>query len=231
MKILGIIPARGGSKGVPRKNIKQLAGKPLIAYTIQSGKASKHLNHLIVSTEDEEIAAISRKLKADVPFLRPNELAQDSTPTLPVLIHALNYYSQLGQYFDAVCILQTTTPFRPAKMIDNAIEKFISTGADTLISLRPVPIEYNPHWVFEETTGELLKISTGERQIIPRRQELPPAFHRDGMLYLVKSDVLLKQNTIFGNTITGYLTQGEAVNIDTFEDWNKAEELATKLYN
>lgn len=223
MKILGVIPARGGSKSVPRKNIKNLGGKPLINYTIESAIEAHALTHVMVSTEDKEIAKVCKEAGAQVPFLRPAELAQDSTPTLPVLRHTLEYYLNQGAAFDAVCILQATSPFRPQGMIDACIEKYVQSGADTLISVKKVPDHYNPHWVFEEKEKDLYRISTGEKQIIPRRQQLPDTFYRDGMIYLVKSELILQENTLFGAKISAYPTEGESINIDTMEDWHLAE--------
>ena len=223
MKILGIIPARGGSKGVPRKNIKFLGNKPLIAYTINSALESEYLSNFIVSTEDQEIADISVKMGAEVPFLRPLELAGDSAPTLPVLRHALEFFSSKEMLYDAVCILQATSPFRPDGLIDFCIEKFMTSGADTLITVRKVPDHYNPHWVFEEKEDDLYEISTGEKRIIPRRQQLPDTFFRDGMIYLVKSELILQENTLFGTKISAYPIEGKSINIDTMEDWRLAE--------
>ena len=223
MNILGIIPARGGSKGVPRKNIKLLGGKPLIAYTIDSAKESIFLSDVVVSTEDEEIAIVSRENGAKVPFLRPFELAQDTTPTLPVLKHCLEYFLTQGIKYDAVCILQATSPFRSKGMIDACIDKFKQANADTLISVKKVPDHYNPHWVFEEKGEDLFQISTGEKTIIPRRQQLPDTFYRDGMIYLVKTELILAQNTLFGERISAFPTDGESINIDTMDDWYLAE--------
>ncbi len=227
MRILGIIPARGGSKGVPRKNIKRLNGLPLIAYTIASASESTLISNFIVSTEDQEIAKVSREHGANVPFLRPAALAQDETPTLPVLIHALEFYQSKGVNYDAVCILQATTPFRPNGLIDECIKQFVSEDADTLISVKKVPTDYNPHWVFFQSKNKILKISTGEEKIIPRRQMLPDAFHRDGMIYLVKSNVLSKNQSLYGKKLSGYITDSKLyINIDTPGDWEQAEVLA-----
>lgn len=224
MRILGIIPARGGSKGVHKKNVKLLRGIPLINYTIESAKRSKLLTKFIVSTEDKEIAEISRNAGAEVPFLRPDHLAGDAAPTLPVIKHSLNFMMDKGIHFDAVCILQPTSPFRPNKMIDACIRKFELSKADTLISVKKVPDHYNPHWVFEYEDGNFFKISTGENSIIPRRQQLPDTFFRDGMIYLVKAEQILVCNTLFGEKITGYTTKGDCINIDTMEDWASAED-------
>ncbi|TMM31344.1 acylneuraminate cytidylyltransferase family protein [Polaribacter aestuariivivens] len=227
MKILGIIPARGGSKGVPRKNIKLLGEKPLIAYTAEVALKSKFIDTLIVSSEDKQIIEAAKSLGIEVPFKRPNELALDTTPTLPVILHALDFYKNQDIYFDAVCLLQTTSPFRTVEFLDKAIQTFIEKDTDSLISVQEVPHEYNPHWVFEQDNLGNLKIATGEKQIISRRQDLPKAFHRDGSIYITKTNVLLEQNSLFGNS-TSYIESPKEwyVNIDTIEDWVKAEKIA-----
>lgn len=223
MQLLGIIPARGGSKGVPRKNIKLLKGRPLINYTIQTAKESKLLTEFIVSTDDNEIAEVSRSAGAWVPFIRPSHLAKDTTPTVPVIKHAIEYMESVNKNFDAICILQPTSPFRPNGLLDKCIEKFISMEAETLISVKKVPDHYNPHWVFEEDDKGISRISTGEKKIIPRRQLLPDTFYRDGMFYIVRTDVLLKGESLFGERVVNYKSEGLNINIDSKEDWEKAE--------
>ncbi len=232
MTILCIIPARGGSKGVPGKNIKLLNGKPLLAYTSEIALRSKLLTKVIVSTDDVNISNHAKNLKLEVPFLRPVELAQDNSPTIDTLIHALRWYSNQNIFFDAVCVLQVTSPFRTVKFLDNAIEKFINSGCDALVSVQKVPHEYNPHWTFEVNSEGNLTIATGDTKIIPRRQELPLAYHRDGSIYITKSNVILEQNSLYGNSIAYIESDPEFyVNIDTPEDWEKAELLAKNFSN
>jgi len=231
MKILGLIPARGGSKGVPGKNIKILGTKPLIQYTLDAAQQSKLISRCIVSTDSQEIADYVKNIGGLVPFLRPDSLALDNSPTLPVIQHALNFYLEQGETYDAVCLLQATSPFRTPGFIDGAITRFIEMGCDALISVLPVPTEFNPHWTFETTEKGFLKIATGEEKIISRRQDLPPAFFRDGSVYITKTDVLLKEGSLYGQTL-GYM-QSEPmwhVNIDTLEDWKEAERIVEK-YN
>ncbi|QDO94179.1 acylneuraminate cytidylyltransferase family protein [Formosa sediminum] len=226
MKILGIIPARGGSKGVPGKNIKLLAGKPLLQYTSDVAKASKYLSKIVLSSDDDKIIELGKIMGLDVPFKRPNNLAQDKSPTLPVIIHALDFYANQGEFFDAVCLLQITSPFRTIEFLETAIETFLKNDTDSLVSVIEVPHEYNPHWVFEADDKGILYISTGESEIISRRQDLPRAFHRDGSVYLTKTEVLKHQNSLYGKSIS-YIESSKKtyVNIDTLEDWNKAEQL------
>lgn len=225
MRVLGIIPARGGSKGIPGKNIRLLNGKPLLAYTFEAAKKAKNITRLVLNTDDEEIARVGMQLGLVLPFLRPSELAQDNTPTLPVVQHMIAELEKENEYFDAVCLLQTTSPFRAEGMIDAAIEKFIQSGADSLVSVQLVPHEYNPHWVFEPNEEGMLKIATGESEIIGRRQDLPEAFIRDGALYITRTEVL-KQGSLYGDTTAYYLhTPPFHVNLDTENDWKEAERL------
>lgn len=225
MKILGIIPARSGSKGIPGKNIKLLGDKPLIAHTIIPALSSTLLDKLIISTDSREIANIAKQYGAEVPFIRPKELAKDDTPSIEVVKHALNYFANQGINYDAVCLLQPTTPIRPASFIDMAVKKFILSEADSLVSVREVPHEYNPHWVFKENENGFLYISTGDKKIIPRRQELPKAFFRDGSIYLATNKTIYNKNSLLGEQLAYILTPDEIpyINLDTHNDWEKAE--------
>lgn len=226
MKVLGLIPARGGSKGIPRKNLKKLADKPLICYTIEAALASKWLDKVIVSTEDPEIAEVSREAGAGIPFLRPADLASDTAPTIDTVLHTVAFFEMQGHEFDAVCLLQPTVPFRTADDIDLAIRTFAEHEADSLISVRPVPHQFNPHWVYEPDQDGFLKLATGENKIITRRQDLPPAYYRDGSIYLTRWKVLRDQKDLYGTSTTYCVLEGSPkVNIDTSEDWEKAERL------
>ena len=232
MRILGIIPARGGSKGVPGKNIKLLNGKPLLQYTSEIALESKFLTDVILSSDDNQIIKVAKSLGIQVPFLRPEELAQDTTPTIDVIIHALRWYENQAIFFDAVCLLQVTSPFRTVAFLDQAIEKFIASGCDSLVSVQKVPHEYNPHWTFEVNPEGNLKIATGEDQIISRRQELPEAYHRDGSIYIMKTEVLLQQHSLYGKSTSLIESTPEFyVNIDTLADWEKAEQMIKKNQN
>ncbi|SDS01213.1 acylneuraminate cytidylyltransferase family protein [Gramella sp. MAR_2010_147] len=228
MKILGVIPARGGSKGILGKNIKLLGGKPLLGYTIDSVVESKLLTKCILSSDSEEIIKAGKRLGVEIPFIRPAEFAKDETPSIEVIKHALEFFAASNEYFDTVCLLQPTTPFRRDGLIDDAIKKFDSGSYDSLVSVRKVPHQYNPHWVFEEKKGKL-EIATGEKEIISRRQELPKAYHRDGAIYLTKTEVILNSNSLLGNKI-GFIdtTDEDYVNLDSMEDWKKAEEILKK---
>jgi CMP-N-acetylneuraminic acid synthetase len=226
MKILGLIPARGGSKGVPRKNIKFLGEKPLIAYTIESAIKSKQFEDIVVSTDDAEIANVAEQFGAKVPFIRPAKLSTDAAKSIDVVIHALEILENSGARYDAICLLQPTNPFRSSQFIIDAITKFKTEKVETLLSVLPVPNEYNPHWTFEINKSGYLTISTGDEIIIPRRQELPIAYYRDGSIYLVLLETIKKNKTFYGETIGFIKTDANFhVNIDTQDDWNMAESL------
>lgn len=229
MRILGIIPARGGSKGVPGKNSKLLNGKPLFEYTSEIALKSEFLTEVLVSTDDEKIVELAKNLGVKVPFLRPTELAQDKTPTIDVIIHALQWYESQSVFFDAVCLLQVTSPFRTVEFLNKAIDKFIQSDCDSLVSVQKIPHEFNPHWAFEVNKKGDLKIATGDTEIITRRQELPVSYFRDGSIYLTKTEVILNQNSLYGKSIA-YIESNPAfyVNIDTLEDWEKAEIMVKK---
>ena len=225
MKICGLIPARGGSKGVPRKNIKMLGDKPLIAYTIEDAIKSKYLTNIIVSTEDIEIANISRFYGAEIPFMRPKKLAQSETPMIDVLKHAIAFYESIGEEFDAYCILQPTTPYRVENDIDGTIEKMLKTDADTSMTIYKVPHVYNPYWVYFKNSNEQLELSMKVENVL-RRQELPEAYARAGSAYVVKSNTIKKYNSIYGKKVVGYeINNILDVNIDEMDDWEKAEKL------
>lgn len=226
LRVLGVIPARGGSKGVPRKNLKKLAGRPLLRYTAEAALAATRLSRVVLTTENEEIARIGRQCGLDVPFLRPDSLAQDETPMLPVIQHCVRTLEEAGDRYDAICLLQPTTPLRRAEDIDNCIRLLAESDADSVISMLPVPLELNPHWVWFSDSNGYLRIATGEDSPIPRRQDLPAAWHREGSIYVTRRDILIERNTLYGIRTIGYLMDPEkSVNIDTPEDWERAERM------
>jgi CMP-N-acetylneuraminic acid synthetase len=215
---------RAGSKGIPGKNKKSLGGKPLMQYTIESALQSKHLTDVVVSTEDPTLAAMAQSLGAEVPFMRPEALATDTASSIDVVMDALIQLEGLNRHYDAVCLLQVTTPFRTAAHIDRAIEKFQQDRLDALVSVQKVPHVYNPHWVFIADDQGKLKIATGDEQIIKRRQDLPEAYVRDGALYLTKTAVILNQKSFFGKELGCIeLENYQSVNLDTEADWHLAE--------
>jgi CMP-N-acetylneuraminic acid synthetase len=229
MRILGLVPARGGSKGIPRKNIRLLAGKPLLAYTAETALNARSLARVVLSTDDEEIAETGRRYGLEVPFVRPAELATDTTPTLPVVRHAIEALEATGDRFDAVCLLQPTNPLRQPRHIDEAVALLKQRGTTSVVSVLRVPAEHNPHWVYFQSPEGFLRLSTGEQTPIARRQELPPAFHREGSIYVTRRDTVMVDKTLYGANVVGYLMDADwSVNIDHEPDWERAAALVRR---
>jgi CMP-N,N'-diacetyllegionaminic acid synthase len=229
MKVVGLIPARGGSKGIPRKNIRLLCGKPLLQYTAEAALEARRLSRVILSTDDFEIAEVGHSCGLEVPFLRPAELSEDDTPMLPVVQHAVRMLESAGDTFDAICLLQPTNPLRRPRDIDVCIEVLEKTNADSVVTLLPVPPKYNPHWVYFPVSENLFRLATGEPFPIARRQELPNAFHREGSVYVTRRDVVIEQNSLYGRRLAGQLLDpAQSVNVDETEDWERASLLLGK---
>jgi CMP-N-acetylneuraminic acid synthetase len=226
LRILGVVPARAGSKGVPRKNTKLLAGKPLVQHTIESAMAAVTLARVVLSTDDEEIAALGRALGTDAPFIRPAYLADDTAPMIGVVQHAVAALEAMGDApYDGVCLLQPTSPIRQPGLIDRCVALLEESGADAVITVLPVPHEHNPHWVFEHDAAGWLRLATGEAQPIARRQDLPTAYHRDGSVYVTRR-VALDSGSLYGERTLGVETDPSAsVNIDGPADWTRAEQM------
>jgi CMP-N,N'-diacetyllegionaminic acid synthase len=221
MRFLGIIPARGGSQGIPRKNIRLLHGKPLIAYTLEAAKASG-LARIVVSTDDVEIAEVARSFGGEV-MMRPANLAEDSTPTLPVL---QDLTARLDEKYDAVMTLQPTSPFRTSKHIDEAMALFSADpAAESLVSVVRIPHNMTPPSLMRLGEDGVL-VNYLEADKLPlRRQDKPVLFARNGAaLYITRSSCLDK--FIFGGRILAYyMSKRDSLDIDDMEDWEIAEAL------
>lgn len=211
---------------MPRKNIRPLGGKPLLQYTAEAALAAERLDRVVLSTEDEEIADVGRACGLEVPFLRPPDLAREDTPMVPVVRHAVLWMEERGDRYDAVCLLQPTNPMRTAADIDRCVEALETSGADAVVTVVRVPAEYNPHWAYFADEEGWLRLSTGEREPIPRRQDLPPAWIREGSVYVTRRDVLVGKQSLYGERLLGVPLDGRVtVNIDGAEDWRRAEDL------
>jgi CMP-N,N'-diacetyllegionaminic acid synthase len=226
-KALGIITARGGSKSIIRKNIKELRGKPLIAWTIEAAKKSGVFDRIILSTDDGEISRLGKNYGVDVPFMRPAKLAQDAVPTLPVIQHAVTWLKDNENYeANYASILQPTAPLRQDWHLKEAFELLQKSNADSVVGVSPVPGEYNPYWQFFVEPDGGLKLFTGEplSNIIERRQEQPVTYTRNGAIYIFKKETLFGQTPLYGDKSLGYVMEPKySVNIDTLEDWYRAE--------
>ncbi len=234
-KILGIITARGGSKGIPGKNIKEIAGKPLIVYTIEAARAANIFDRVVLSTDDEQIADIARAYGCEVPFMRPAELAQDATPHLPVLQHAVNFLKEKENYYpDYIMILQPTAPLRTAQHIREAVKMIEANDIDSVVSVSEVPGHFHPQWQFIISENQQMAIFTGEpfTQIARHRQDLSKTYTRNGAIYLFRTAFLFDPIApdFYGKKVAAYIMKPEeSINIDTMEDWNEAEKLLGKV--
>jgi CMP-N-acetylneuraminic acid synthetase len=229
-KILAVIPARGGSKTILRKNIKPLAGKALIEYTFHAAKASKLLNRIVLSTDDVEIADIGRQSGIEVPFLRPRELAEDDCPTLPVIQHAIKLLEEKENYKpDYIVILQPTSPLRTAAHIDEALNTLIETQADSVVSVIEVPHQYNPYSIMRIENGKLVPFIQGSEEHTQRQQK-PVFFARNGAaIYAFRYETLMKKNSLYGDDCRPYLMSKEdSVDIDDMVDFRFTEFLLSK---
>lgn len=226
LKVLGIITARGGSKGIPKKNIVPLCGKPLLAYTAEAALSAIKLNRTILSTDDPEIAEVGRRYGIDVPFLRPLELARDDTPTILVLQHAVRYFESIGEWFDAVFTLQPTNPLRTSADIDGAIDLLEKSKSDAVISFVDVGEKHPARMKYIDNDGRVIDPPFSETYEGQRRQELPKIYLREGSVYLTRRDVLMEDNSIKGSDCRAWIVQQErACNIDTPFDLFIAEQL------
>ncbi|MFN0071862.1 MAG: cytidylyltransferase domain-containing protein [Chloroflexota bacterium] len=228
-RVLGIIPARGGSKGVPRKNLRELGGRPLIRWSIDSANASRLLDRCIVSTDDPEIAEAARSFGAEVPFLRPAEFAQDDTPDLPVFLHALRWFDEYEEYRpDAIVHLRPTLPFRPVGLIDAVIERLLSTGADCVKSV--VPVEQHPHKMWRLADGLLHPFQDTPlwRQVGPDypRQKLETVYWSAGLVDAIRRETVLDRESTVGDRVVAFPVDPEfLIDLDTERDFLIAEAL------
>lgn len=224
-RTLGVITARGGSKGIPGKNIKLLNGKPLIAYTVEAALKSRLLTRCIVSTDSQEIADISKKYGADAPFLRPEELSQDRSTSMAVVQHALSWLKENhGEEYDYLMILQPTSPLRTAQDIDECIQKMIDTDADSIMSM--VELENFALEKMKRIENDILvpfDDSNKEGKQSTPRQFLSKAYRRNGVIYLTKTD-LITQGDLFGKISRPYVMSAEkSVDINEPSDLELAE--------
>lgn len=225
MIVFGVIPARAGSKGLPGKNLLPLGGVPLIGWTIREALKSKELSDLWVSTEDATIAATAKKLGAQVPVLRPAELAQDDSSIFEVLQHSVHQYEALsGKKPDIVVLLQPTTPFRTAKHIDDAIRLITKAGGDSSETVALDTTHPYHRFVFE---GDKLKPMFPESARASRRQDAPPAYRPNGGVYAARTEILMKRGKLAGDDLRGLVMDFESsIDIDSPWDFKLAEAVA-----
>ncbi|MBU3126096.1 acylneuraminate cytidylyltransferase family protein [Clostridium tagluense] len=215
-RFLAIIPARGGSKGIPNKNVMAICGKPLIAYTIEAGKKSKYIDEIIVSTDSDVIKVIAQQYGAVVPFLRPEELSSDSAKSIDVVIHAIDFYKNNNIAFDYVILLQPTSPLRTFEHLDKAIEKIIESNRTSLVSV--CEAEENPILMRNIENDKLKEVISFEGTNL-RRQDLPTFYIFNGALYINSTDMLVDEKKFVNEDTIPYVMDKESsVDIDTMLD-------------
>ncbi|MBC8392845.1 MAG: acylneuraminate cytidylyltransferase family protein [Deltaproteobacteria bacterium] len=230
-EVLAIIPARGGSKGIPNKNLIDLCGKSLIQYTIDAAQSSRMICRTILSSDSDAIIQYCKAQGVEVPFQRPDRLAQDETLMMDVVRHCLDYLETSENYKpDIVVILQPTSPLRRAKHIDDALSLLEETGADSVVSVVSVPHHYNPVSVMKIVDGRLVSYLQGEGTGKLRRQDKPTVYARNGAaVYAVRRTTIIDDNSLFGDDSRPLIMDHEeSVDIDTLFDLQVAESLLAK---
>src|SRR3989304_87172 len=223
-RIVGIIPARGGSKGLPRKNVLPLRGKPLIAWTIEQAQASTCLDKVIVTTDNEEIASVARTHGAEVPFMRPRELASDNAKTIDVIYHALDWFEENFETFDIVVLLQPTSPLRRSTDINNVVEMLFSQKAGAIISV--CETEHHPCWSNTLPHNRCMADFLRPELMNKNRQELPTYYRLNGVIYAAYCTYLKNKHGFFGSETFAYIMPKErSIDIDTKTDFNFANYL------
>jgi CMP-N-acetylneuraminic acid synthetase len=219
--VLALIPARGGSRGIPRKNIVPLAGKPLIEYTVRAALGAASLHRIVVSTDDAEIADIAQNCGAEVPFRRPDELADDTTAGLEVVLHALHWLRRNEDYVpDYVVELQPVAPLRTAADIDRAVTLLVTTGADSVAGLVETQ---HPYYTRRLVDGRVKPFLPDTPEAF-RRQDLPTVYRLNGAILAARTDVVTQKHTLYGDDMRGYVMPPErSVDIDTVDDLKTAE--------
>ena len=228
--ILGLIPARGGSKGFPRKNIKLLLGKPLIAWTIEQALASKYLDKVVVSTDDKEIAEISKKYGAEIPFMRPKKLAEDNAKGIDVVLHTINWLKKKSKrkQYDLLMLLQPTSPLRKAEDINKAIELLFLKEAKAIVSV--CEVDHHPLWTNTLPEDGCMKEFIKQEIMNKNKQELPVFYRLNGAIYLTYCNYIKKQKSFFGKNTYIYITLNErSIDVDTYLYFKIAEILVKKI--
>ena len=221
--VLGLVPARGGSKGVPGKNIRLLAGRPLLDYTAAAARDSAVLDRVVLSTDTDAIAAAGVAAGLDVPFLRPAALSADETPMLPVLTHALRALDEAGWRAEIVVLLQPTSPLRRPEHIRDAVRLLRDTGADSVVTVVEVPRHLSPDYVMRIEDG-VLRPFLPEGARIARRQDARTAYSREGTVYACWRATIERFGTIYGERCHPLvLDPSESLSIDSMADWEEAE--------
>lgn len=234
--VLGVVTARAGSKGIPRKNTRLLAGQPLIAYTIDAARESGVFDRLILSSDDADAAAIARERGCEVPFMRPADLAADDTPHLPVMQHALRWLRDHEHYSpDWVMILMPTSPLRQPAHIREAVDLAIRTGADSVVSVDELPAHFNPMRAVTIDADGWARLFVGNAPVKRRpgrRQDMPKAWILNGAIYLFRPALAFDpiEPSLYGDKVAAYrMPPPYGFNVDEPEDWVAVERLVARI--
>lgn len=220
MSVIAIITARGGSKRIPKKNIKEFYGKPMLAYAIEATKGAGIFDEIMVSTDSEEIAEVARKYGANVPFMRSERTANDFATTFDVLEEVVNEYKKQGKFFDELCCIYPCVPFLTSKTLKESYKLMKQTKANALqpVCKYPAPVE----WAMKIENG--LLIPNDRESLKIRSQDLTPKYFDAGMFYFCNTEIMLKEKTVVPTNTSGYIIdESECQDIDTPDDWKMAE--------
>ncbi len=226
-RILAVVPARSGSKGLPKKNIRRLGDKPLIAWSIEAGRQSRYIDSITVSTDSQEIADIAKQWGGEVPFIRPAELATDTAKGIDAILHAICWHRDNGEPFDLVLVLQPTSPLRTADHIDRAIELLFDKNAGAIVSV--CPVDHHPWWCNSLPEDGKMKDFLRPEIINTNRQELPPFYRLNGAVYVADITFLEETRSFMSDETFAYVMSAESsIDIDSVFDFKLAELLLSE---
>ena len=229
-RVLVIVPARRGSKGLPLKNIRPLAGKPLLAWPIVAGRGSKYVDEVIVSTDDREFADIAAAHGANVPFLRPAELASDTAPSIDFILHAVETLAASGDVYDLIVLLEPTSPLTESSDVDAALEKLVASDVDALVGVTAMIVNHPAYAVTMDGSGAIAPWGADSFDAMPRRQDLEPVFVLDGSLYISTVDALRTQRGFCHSRTIGFETaRHKAFEVDDLVDFFCIEAVLNNL--
>jgi CMP-N,N'-diacetyllegionaminic acid synthase len=224
-KSICIIPARSGSKGIPKKNIKILNNKPLIQYSFETAVKSKLFDKIVLSTDSNEIAEVGKKIGLEAPFLRPTEIATDETPMIDVIKHTINFFSE-SYNPDIICILQPTSPFRDIKDLIRGHKLISNEECDSVVSVEKIPSQYSPYSAMKIINDKLELLIKGDKPVV-RRQDLEDVYLKSGCFYFMKIKTLLQKKSLYGDICLPIIINNQnAIDLDTLDDWEKAKQIS-----
>jgi CMP-N,N'-diacetyllegionaminic acid synthase len=229
-RVLAIVPARAGSKGLPGKNIRPLAGKPLLAWPIAAARASAHVDRVIISTDSREFADIAVAHGADAPFLRPAELASDTAPSIDFILHAIDTLAADGDVYDYVVLLEPTSPLTEGSDVDAALKQLVAADADAIVGVSKLEAIHPAFAVRKDGAGTITPYASATFGEMPRRQDIEPLFSLDGTLYISTVDALRRERGFCHTRTLGYESaRHKAHEVDDLVDFICIEAIASNL--